>query len=157
MTAKRTFPVEWLERHHIAVAGMSELVVHRQFGEHQEYGSTWTVVFMDDGRYWEATYQDANTSEVHVDTWFDEELVTATEVVPRGTFVTQWVPKKWDTAGVCTAEADGVCGQAAPFLVAIRSGETGIQTLERCERHTRMLVLSADDFERIQEVRRRWH
>jgi len=161
VSATRSFPVEWLERHHIAVTGMSDKVVHRQFVEHQEYGSLWSAVIQDDNRYWKVSYLEPNTSEVHVDTWFDELDVKGEEVFPRGTFVTQWVPKKWDTSGTC-AEAFGpnlsqVCGEPAPFLVALRSGITGIETTERCERHLRMMFLSPELVEALQEVRRRWH
>lgn len=152
----RTFPTGWLDARYIAVDLKNDLVVHREFGEHQEWGSTWTVVFTDGGKYWQVTYQVPNTSEVEAETWFGDEEVTATEVVPRGTFTTQWVPKKWDTAGACTG-VWGTCGQPAPFLVARRSGETGIETLERCERHLRLMFTSAEETERIQEVRRRWH
>lgn len=156
MTPTRTFTAEWLDSHYISIPGISGKVCHREFVENQEYGAIWQVVFLEDDRYWRVTCQ-TPLGEGHADTWFDEENVEASEVVPRGTFATQWVPKKWDTAGSCTAEANGVCGQAAPFLVAVRSGETGIETLERCERHTRMMVLSSAQFEQIQEVRRRWH
>ncbi len=152
----RTFSADWLDAHHIAVTGMNGRVAHREFGEHQEWGSTWTAVFEDGGKYWRVTYQMANTSEVEVDTWFGDENVVAIEVVPRGTFVTSWVKPGRAGDGTCGG-VWGSCGQAAPFLVAIRSGETGVETLERCERHLRLMFTSAEDTERLQEVKRRWH
>lgn len=152
----RTFRSDWLDAHHIAVTGMSSRVVHREFGEHQEWGSTWTAVFEEGGKYWQVVYQVPNTSEVEADTWFDDNNVVATEVVPRGTFVTSWVPARQATGGTC-AGVWGTCGQPAPFLVARRSGETGIETLERCERHLRLMFTSAEETEKIQEVKRRWH
>lgn len=153
----RTFPAAWLDAHHIAVNGMSKLVVHREFGEHQEWGSTWTAVFLDDERYWQVTYQEPNTSEVHVDTWFDDEDVVATQVSPAPKFVTEWVPVKKNRSGLCKARTGllGFCDTEAPFLIAIRCGGV-LDALERCVEHGKALITSPETFDQIEEVRRRW-
>ena len=152
----RTFTAEWLDAHSIDNPFVGKMVVHREFVENQEYGTVWKAVFSHDGKHWQITYQ-TPLGEADADTWFDEREVKATEVCPRGTFVTSWVPVHRVTAGTCTANANGVCGREAPFLVALRSGETGIKTVERCARHLRAMFMSAEGTEAIQEVRRRWH
>lgn len=158
----RTFPSGWLDARHIAVNLDNKLVVHREFGEHQEWGSTWTVVFMDEGRYWEVTYQEPNTSEVQADTWFDEENVVATEVRPQPKFVTDWVPVRPHSGGRCKepivsgGTVFGACDLAAPFLLAVTQGNK-VETWERCVAHAHMLITSPETFHLIEEVRRRWH
>lgn len=159
----RSFPVEWLERHHIAVTGMSKLVVHREFGEQQEYGSTWTVVFTDDGKYWQVTYQKP-TGQAYVDTWFGDLNITATEVRPQPKFVTEWVPVRPNHSGRCkepiaSAPGDTVistCDMDAPFLLALAKGNS-TASLERCVPHALMILTSPETFPLIEEVRRRWH
>lgn len=160
----RTFPVEWLERHHIAVEGMSKLVVHREFVEHQEYGSLWFVVFQDEGRYWKASYLEPNTSEVHVDTWGDHLEIPAVEVRPVPKFVTEWVATTSNRGGTCKAALAeafsdtvlGPCGLAAPFVLAVTKGNK-IESLERCVAHAHQMMSSPETFPLIEEVRRRWH
>lgn len=160
----RKFPVEWLERNHIAVNGMSKLVVQREFVEHQEYGSLWSVVFQDDGSYWKTSYLEPNTSEVHVDTWGDELEIEAVEVRPQPKFVTEWVPVSSSHGGRCNAALTSAlddtpiapCGLAAPFLIAVCKGSKVI-TLERCVAHAHQMMASPETFHLIEEVRRRWH
>lgn len=163
MSETRTFPVEWLERHHIAVEGMSKLVVHREFVEHQEYGSLWSVVFTDEGRHWKTSYLEPNTSEVHVETWGGDLDVQAVEVRPRPKFVTEWVPVRPNVGGQCKAALTGAfgdaelgpCGLAAPFLIAVAKGSK-TETLERCVAHAHQMMSSPETFPLIEEVRRRW-
>ncbi len=157
----RTFPVEWLERNHIAVDGMSRLVVHREFAENQEYGALWNVVFEDGGRYWRVTYQ-TPLGEGHADTWFDDLEIIATEVRPQAKFVTEWVPVRPHNGGRCTEKVAGSTGKAstcdldAPFIIAMTSGNE-VESHERCVAHTHMILGSPRTFHLIQEVRRRWH
>ena len=158
----RSFPVEWLERHHIAVEGMSKLVVHREFVEHQEYGSLWAVVFKDEGRYWKTSYLEPNISEVHVETWGDDLDIEAVEVRPQPKFVTEWVPVRPNNSGQCTeplmasGKVIGSCDLAAPFLVAISQGNK-IVSLERCVAHAHQIMSQPETFPIVEEVRRRWH
>ena len=159
----RTFPVEWLERNHIAVDGMSRLVVHREFAENQEYGALWNAVFEDGGRYWRVTYQ-TPLGEGHADTWFDDLEIIATEVRPQAKFVTEWVPVTQKPGGRCgeliTTAPGGIvvgrCDTEAPFLLAVRKGSE-IRTLERCVAHTNVILHSRERFPLVEEVRRRWH
>lgn len=153
----RIFTAEWLDAHRIDNPFVSKMVVHREFVENQEYGTVWMAVFSHEGKHWQVTYQ-TPLGEAEADAWFDEKEVRATEVCPRGTFVTSWVPVHRVTSGTCVASpGKKVCGQDAPFLMARRSGETGIETLELCARHLRSMFLSPEGTELIQEVRRRWH
>ena len=164
MSPVRFFSVEWLERNHIATTGMSKLVVHREFVEHQEYGSLWSVVFMDEGRYWKTSYLEPNTSEVHVETWGGDPDVEAVEVRPYPKFVTEWIPFKPHSGGRCTEPVTspqdgapiGTCNLAAPFVLGVTMGNK-IETLERCVGHTHLLVSSPETFPLVEEVRRRWH
>lgn len=156
----RTFPVEWLERNHIAVNGMSRLVVHREFEENQEYGALWSVVFTDEDRYWRVTYQ-TPLGEAHADTWFDDLEIIATEVRPQAKFVTEWVPVRPHDGGKCAERVTGSTGKAstcdldAPFIIAMASGNE-VASHERCAAHTRMILNSPQAFHLVQEVRRRW-
>lgn len=159
--SERVFTVEWLEAHHIDNPFWGKLVVHREFGENQEYGTTWTAVFLYDGRHWQVTYQ-TPLGEAHVDTWFDQEEVTAVEVRPQGRFITEWVPVKPHHGGRCKAglplapeDHAGTCDLEAPFLLAVRNGNK-TETWERCIAHAHMALTSAETFPLIEEVRRRW-
>lgn len=152
----RTFSADWLDSEYISVNVPNKLVVHREFVESQEYGSVWTAVFLCDGKYWEVTYQEP-FGEAHADTWFDEEDVTATQVSPAPKFVTEWVPVTRNRAGLCKESAGrlGLCGVEAPFLIAVRRDGV-LNALERCVEHGRALITSPDEFDKIEEVRRRW-
>lgn len=159
----RTFTAEWLEAHHIDDPFSCKLVVHREFGENQDYGTTWTAVFLHDGKHWQVTYQ-TPLGEAHADTWFDEDEVTAVEVRPQGKFITEWVPVKPHHGGRCKAQVlfapsdrlTGTCGMDAPFLLAVRNGDE-TETLERCIAHAHAALTSMETFPLIEEVRRRWH
>lgn len=162
MTTK-TFTAHWLDSKYLTIAGMSKLVVHREFVENQEYGALWRVVFLHDEKYWQVSYQ-TPIGQAHVDTWFDEEEVTATQVQPQAKFVTEWVPVGQARAVRCTASLVaappdgtvlGTCDMDAPFLVALLEGSK-IESVERCPAHAHMLITSPVTFRLVQEVKRRW-
>lgn len=159
----RTFRAEWLDAQHIASPAFSKLVVHHEFGENQEYGTTWTAVFLYDGKHWQVTYQ-TPLGEAHADTWFDEEEVTAVEVRPQGKFITEWVPVRPHHSNRCKAQiasapgdrVTSTCDMDAPFLLVVRNGDA-TETWERCIPHAHMALTSMTVFPLVEEVRRRWH